>query len=595
LLLLAGLYTALNAARPVLIDDAAYERFARNIARQPLDPYGFAILWYDHPQPANEVLAPPAFLYYWALVRYVVGERPWLWKLALLPWALLLVASLHGLFRRFGRSRDWGLTACVVFSPGLLPSFNLMLDVPALALALAAIYLFLAAVDRPSPALATCAGLLVGVAMQTKYTALLAPAVMLLYACLRRRPGLALLAGLMAAHLFVLWELLTALLYGRSHFLLALGDGGGLLAKLEVFPSLGSVLGGAFPLAALLALAALGVGRRWLALGGAVLALGYALVALLDVRFTTDVAPAPFLPGGPWKGYFNLAEVLFHSLALAAAVAAGVLAWPLLRREWRSPPRRRSVEATFLVLWLALEGLGYLMMTPFPAVRRVLGALVVLALLIAHGAARTGMAPGRRGALRASIAASIVLGLACFLLDWRCVAVHKSAAEEAARLAHGKGTVWYVGHWGFQYYAERAGMRPVVTATDYRPERAPLPLPPPSRLLAGDWLVVPDARLAQQGLRLDGDKLELGARIGIGDAVPLTTIPGLYGGRTLLQHHSGTRLEVFLFRVTKDFVPAWSDQPLGPGESWPVLPSGQASKAGAAVLLGGEMDESASQ
>ena len=94
----------------------------------------------------------------------------------------------------------------------------------------------------------------------------------------------------------------------------------------------------------------------------------------------------------------------------------------------------------------------------------------------------------------------VFLGLAFFALDWRGAQAHRQAAEEAARWVrdHEGGQAWYVGHWGFQYYAERQGLRPVVP--DYSPDPGCVPLPPPSRLRRGDYLIVPDGRLEQQGL-----------------------------------------------------------------------------------------------
>jgi hypothetical protein len=544
LVVLAAAYTALNAARPLLIDDAAYEYFARQMARAPLDPYGFAILWYDQPQPANEVLAPPVLPYYWALVRSLLGERPWVWKLALFPWALLFVTALHGLFRRFGPGQELVFTAAVLFSPGLLPSFNLMLDVPALALSLTAMRAFVAA-ERGSLLGAAGAGLLAGVGMQTKYTAALAPGAMLLYAALTRRWGLGLLAASLAGGLFVLWEVFIARRYGQSHFLLALGDGGPLADKLANFPCLFSQIGGAFPLGALFALAGLGARQRWLVLGAAGVGLGHALIALLDVQFTTQTRLA-LGAGGPWVTHCDLADVVFTTLALTWAAGLGAIAWRSLAddRAGAGPKARR--DSAFLLLWLGLEVLGYVALTPFPAVRRVLGLLVVGALLLAR-------CPPPARAARALALSTAALGLATFALDWRCVAAHQIAAQEAARLTSGGGTVWYVGHWGFQFYAERAGMRPVITDAGGAAPNGPVPLPPPSRLRAGDWLVVPDGRLEQQALRLEMDKLRPAACLSITDAVPLTTIGAFYGGRTPLRHHAGSRLEVRIFRVTEDF------------------------------------------
>ena len=59
-----------------------------------------------------------------------------------------------------------------------------MTDVPALSLGLFAVAVFLRAGDRSSMSLALLAGLLAGLATQTKYTALTIPPVLLLYVSL---------------------------------------------------------------------------------------------------------------------------------------------------------------------------------------------------------------------------------------------------------------------------------------------------------------------------------------------------------------------------------------------------------------------------
>jgi hypothetical protein len=182
LLVLAVLLTFLNALKPLHIDDTAYYHYASHIAAHPLDPYGFDLHWYDFPLPANHVLAPPLVPYWWALGLHLFSDQPLLWKLWLFPFSLLLVLALHRLLRRFARGLELPLLVMAVLSPTVLPSFNLMLDVPALALGLTAVVLFIRAADRQSWRLAVTAGLIAGLAMETKYTALLVPGVMLLYA-----------------------------------------------------------------------------------------------------------------------------------------------------------------------------------------------------------------------------------------------------------------------------------------------------------------------------------------------------------------------------------------------------------------------------
>ena len=76
--------------------------------------------WYDQPLDANRVLAPPVFCYSWAAVR-CLGDNPFVWKLCLLPWSLLLVLALQEMLRRFAAGLERPLLVVLVFSPALLP------------------------------------------------------------------------------------------------------------------------------------------------------------------------------------------------------------------------------------------------------------------------------------------------------------------------------------------------------------------------------------------------------------------------------------------------------------------------------------------
>src|SRR5262249_15379535 len=109
LLSLAVLYTLLNAPKPLHIDDAAYYAYAAHIADHPLDPYGFTLIWYDRPQPANAILAPPVLPYWWGLAIRLFGEQVVLWKLWLWPFSFLLVVGLYALARRFSQSMEQSL------------------------------------------------------------------------------------------------------------------------------------------------------------------------------------------------------------------------------------------------------------------------------------------------------------------------------------------------------------------------------------------------------------------------------------------------------------------------------------------------------
>jgi hypothetical protein len=561
LLLLACLYVLLDCAKPLVIDDTAYAYDAHQIAWHPLDPYGHAIMWWDRPYTANEILAPPVLPSWWAVGVRLFGESPPLWKLWLLPVSLLFVWALHDLFRRFARGLEVPLTWMTVLSPVFLPGLNLMLDVPALALSLTAVILFLRACDRDALVLAALAGLVAGVAAQTKYTGFLAPAAMLLYALLHGKLRLWPVAVVPAVQVFVSWEFLTALLYGQSHFLSALRDSSQpLLQKAGLWAPLLGILGTVAAPVFLLGLAALRARAPVLVLGALLALLACGATACLGG--TVRLEQAPFAPAGLLPLEFPLEVVVFVMLGLLGCLVLALVAARLCRLPPSHVPWWRRWQAHrdryFLVLWLGLEVAGFFALTPFPAVRRVFGVVVVAALLAGRLASRTCRAPGRARLVHAVVGFSAALGLGFAALDFWEGWTEKALAESAAvvvRAQHDGGTVWFVGHWGFQYYAEQQGMRPVIPSWQrYEGERDYVPLPEASHFKEGDWLVIPDGRVTQQPLYVDPGRTEERFRLWVRDPVRLRTVICYYSGTTALTHEpEDTRLVVTVYRVTADF------------------------------------------
>jgi hypothetical protein len=197
----------------------------------------------------------------------------------------------------------------------------------------------------------------------------------------------------------------------------------------------------------------------------------------------------------------------------------------------------------FLLVWLLLEIAGYYALTPFPAVRRVMGIAVVATLLLGRLASRTCRKRARKRLVFGAAVVSVALGSMFYLIDLREAAAQEQAVRDTTlRLEKlGGGERWYVGHWGFQFYAERAGLKPVV--------------PGESRLHKGDWLIVPDPHIDQQALKLDSQGLELAGIFPVDDAVSLRTVMCYYCGVVPLEHHRGPRLQVSIYRVRADVVP----------------------------------------
>jgi hypothetical protein len=534
--------TLLNAVKPLQMDDTAYYYFAAQMAQHPCDPYGFEIYWYESPEAAFDVLAPPVLPYWWSLAIRLFGEQPLVWKLWLLPFNLLFAAALYRLFGRFTPGIEGWLLAMALFSPSFLPGINLMLDIPALALVLTATVLFLRACDRGSVRPAIAAGLAAGLAMQTKYTGLLAPAIMLMYGLLFRRLGLALWATTVAAVAFVSWEVLVFSWYGRAYFLFhVLSSPSSVEDKLRLTQPLLEQLGGTTPALALLGLYSLRVRPRTLAAFAALFLAGY--VAIVFIPDTPTSIDWHF---GGAEGVAHLADGIF---TIFGSIFVGILAAVVVRL--RKTTKLGDVE-TFLLAWLALEFAGYFALSPFGAVRRTMGLVVVSTLLIGRlallvhsewpSSQEATRCTGWRFILPAIAGCGIILGLAFFAVDVLDAFAEKHLAERAGEeLCNAGGTIWYVGHWGFQYYADHAGMKPVV--------------PDESALRHGDWLVVPDAYIIQPNIDIDPQAARAVQTLREPATIPVRTVFGYYGGGLPLQRFDGPRLSVTIYQIERDCVP----------------------------------------
>ncbi len=543
---LALLFTLLNSIKPMHMDDACFHYYAAQIAEQPLDPYAFEIQWIQDPMPALKAWTPPGLPYWWAGAIRLSGEQPFAWKLSLLPFSLLFVFSLRAIFRRFASGLENPLLWMTVLSPTFLPSLNLMTDIPALTLSLCALVLFMRACDSDSFVAAALAGLVAGLAMETKYTALVTPATLLLYAILSRKMRLGCVAFVIPILVFVSCDGLIALRQGGSPFLVTLGQQEiRLWAKVfrHILP-LVTILGALCPAGLLLGLAALRFSRPVVIAAGVSVVLGYVLLAVIPEESATLWRDAVTN-----KKRLGVNHVIFGSfgLALIATVVAILrrLCRQSIRESWPPVGLLRYRVEWFLVLWLGLELSGYLVLSPFPAVRRVMAVVIVSTVLIGRLASHTCRLPDRSALVRGVAFAGSLLGLCFFAVDLRDAFAEQKAAQAAARwlAKHATpATKWYAGHWGFQYYAELAGMKPVA--------------PGQTQFREGDWLVIPDSRISQQAIVIDEQRMQAEKFLSVNDSIPLRTVVCYYSGGSPLAHHEGPRVSVTLYRILKDCVAA---------------------------------------
>jgi hypothetical protein len=212
--------------------------------------------------------------------------------------------------------------------------------------------------------------------------------------------------------------------------------------------------------------------------------------------------------------------------------------WPRgLSRCWY---RHRS--DSFLLLWLLLEVAAYFALSPYPAVRRVMGVTVVGVLMAGRLAACTCRRPQRRQLVWASALASAVLGLVVFELDRSYYRAEKKLVDHAGREIGQRdpgARVWYCGNGTFEFYAERAGFRRFEAGLQH------------AQLREGDWVVAIDERAGTPISHLAPFVAEEVAAIPIASRWPMQSRPFHFGGAAL-QHHEGPLVRGRIFRVTRD-------------------------------------------
>ena len=529
--------TVLNVPKPYTEDDPSYYRHVQQVAHHPLDPYGGEMYFRERFGPAVHNVAPPVPVYWLALGARASGDDPRLLKLWLLPFCVLLVATVFVLLRRFARGFERPGVWLLALSPPILPSLNLMFDVPALALSLAAIACFWWAATRGSLARALAAGLVAGLAIETKYTGFSILAVVVAIGWMRGRMRLALAACVVAVACFVGWEAWVHARYGESQFLFFLGRrerGETGPTDVALIRPLVRTLG---PIGA--ALVPLGL----LALGASPLWVIAAMVAVVGVQLTFALAPAAVerLAGA---SFYNLTLGWLGPVLLAVAVA---VIWRLsVRRRGGGAPAwswrwRHDPETLFLETWLAIEIAAYVGISTFPAARRMLGVFVVLFLVIARLASRAlRRAAWRRRLVPALVAAGAVLGLLYFAVDFDDAWSDRRAVDrvQSAVEAGGGGTTWFLAtHWGgFQLYGPRAGLHPVV--------------PGRSWLVRGDWLFIPWNISVKNRLTLVDSCVDQVTVLDWDRRLPVTTREAFYHGTRPLRRPESFWRGGTLYRVT---------------------------------------------
>jgi 4-amino-4-deoxy-L-arabinose transferase-like glycosyltransferase len=452
------------------IDDTLYLSIARQILLDPLRPFDAQINWQHTTEPAwNVSISPPAFSYWLAGWMALGVESELGLHLAGTLWVVLLGVATYFWARRLG---SWPLAASifVVTGPCVTAGLDLMLDVPMLALAAAAMALYFRADERNSLWCAVAAGIVAGMAVNIKYAAIVALGVMGLDTILWRRWRM-MAAPAVALTLLAAGQLASALQYGEPQLahardwisrLWPTDWHDGLHRTSASIMYLGSSAG--WPVL----LVGSALRRSWTALALACVATAGAAAAVFDLWRLEGPLRVP--SGSAWP--FHPAFLTCAVFAFSGWLAVGWFAFALCRFIQSRPapvrgaagPRADSLRPLRHVIILAAwtAGFWYLgaLNGPFVAPRSIFPCVLSLTLAVV-AISKTGRAARGPGpALWAAAAAlTLAVGLLVGAADYQWAGVYREWAHcLAAKYRPSSGPLYYLGHWGWQHYAEQAGM-----------------------------------------------------------------------------------------------------------------------------------------
>ena len=453
-------------AKPFNIDDPLFIRLAQQVRAHPGDPFGFSVNWYGDVRPMWAVTEnPPLAGYYLALFGGIFGWNEISLHLGGLLAALAVLLGTYRLATHLCRNPLLAAGAVLCMPVFLVSANTVMCDPLMLAFWVWAIVFWIEGLEENQFAKVVAAGLLAALALMTKYYGIALLPLLAAHGLMHQRKlgrwAIGLLIPLAALGLY---QWLTLALYGHPLVSAAAGFATSVQKELGFSKLTGAMValaftGGGAACAVFLAPALWRV-RALIALtGSAAMFMGVLCAAGLLQKYTGLATPTARFAVSAQFVFWATGGVLVLALAVTDL--------------WQN---RRDARAWLLAFWVAGTFVFAGLMNWTVNGRSLLPLLPAVGILLARRWETLGQP--RPLAVRAGVALSALLALLVAQSDFQlAVAVRRSAAEAFPKFRDDRSTIWFEGHWGFQYYMEKFGAQ----AVDFKR----------SRQRPGDLLLLP--------------------------------------------------------------------------------------------------------
>jgi tetratricopeptide (TPR) repeat protein len=444
--------------KAVHVDDPLFLWTGKWIQKHPADFFGFEVNWFGCARPmwlAN--CNPPLMSYFLAAVASVSGWNEIVLHLACLAVAFMAAAGVYALAKRWC-GRPLLATVVAIFTPAfLVSSSSLMCDVLMLAFWIWALVFWERALDndrnwRPF----VLAGVLAGLAVLTKYSAVTLLPLLPFLSMLRTRKSGWWLAGIAVPLIMVaIYETMTAGMYGYGLLSVAAGYAqthrAGFLSDWQARGIISLAFAGGSLLPLLFFAPFLWRWRALLAGGVAVFGLVLGTFCLSNNLWLVRSWVDPELMN-QWG--FVLQLTLLTAAGLHLLLLAATDVW-----------QRRDTISTILVLWIMSGFLFASVLNWTVSARNFLPLAPAVAILLVRrlDAIRKNFKAG--GWMMWPLIPSAVIALGLVMADYQVADSARTAAKQiTAQYTPLNHQLWFEGHWGFQYYMEQLGGQPLDVA-----------------------------------------------------------------------------------------------------------------------------------
>ncbi len=432
------------------IDDTLFLWNARQIQAHPLDFYGFSVNWYGTGMPMSLITKNPPFTsYFIAVFAFLFGWSEIALHLAFLLPAIGVAAGSYFLAKRFCSRPFLAACAGIATPVFLVSSTNIMCDTMMLAFWVWAVFFWTEGLEQNRPSFLFISSILVSLCALTKYFGIsLIPLLMVYSLVKKRKPGVWVLYFLIPAAVLAGYQWATNVLYGRGLLLDAASYATASRVRQgrQVFENLITGLtftGGS------IAIILFYIPLIWSKKAQWILVASIAVTILLLSQLGMI-------------GKFSLvhnSNIRWNTIiqfGVFAVTGASILALSL-GDIWKN----RNTDSFLLFLWIAGTFIFASSINWTVNGRSILPMVPAVGILLARRIEHRGSS-SRSPIFVWPLLPAAILALLVTWTDYRFAGSARQAAHEINALYKDiAGNRWFQGHWGFQYYMEKEGAKPL--------------------------------------------------------------------------------------------------------------------------------------